>query len=568
MRVLSISAVTASMFVSGCIDDSEDPFGVLPIPGIQGLSYETQTQSGSLNDSQFKYLEGETVSIKLGSQVLLTFEAEAEIPLAALTSQLPETEDELYSAYFDEDVYQEFQLAANFMQLIYNLDADGNPDNGFDLTQYVDIDASLSLDLTVSPNEFYDTELLELASVLNSQRMIAPVRSIGDLFTLFDQPITLELQLQKTTDSDNDGAVDQVTDYEYNDNGLVTVNKTDNNMDSISDRKTEYSYSSLGLYTGYQYASDTDSDGTANSSNSEQRSYNAFNLLEQKDFGADHGGDGVYDFVTNNIYSYDAAGRVVIDVYSTANNSDGIYDSITTSEYSYNENGDISSKVEKEDHDASGSTDTTKTHTYTYNEQNLLTEYIRSDDDDSDGTEEDRIVQTYTYDDAGNMLTEFQGNYTSDVLGFNKLVTFEYNENGDKTEELSITDYTGDDQVNYKYSDSREYDDSGRLISQLSRVYQDGSNLSKQLLYTYEYDGQNNRTVQKKEEDENLDGSYDSTEINTYTYTDSGNVASQLMTEDENNDGTSETISTYLYTYTQNVNGHRALLGQYEVSYY
>ena len=566
MKLFPFSAVAASILLTGCLDSDDTPAltGVLPIPAISGLSFETETQSGSLSSSQYNYLEGETVSIKLGSQVLLTFDAEQDPSLDSMISQWPENEDELQSAYFDEDVFQDFQLAANFMQLVYNLDADGDAENGFDLTAYEDISDSISLDLSISPNAFYETELLALAASINSQRTVTPMTSIGDLFTLSGQSITYEQQIQQTTDSDNNGSIDQVKDYEYNDNGLVIVNKTDSNMDTISDRITENSYTLSGLYSGYNYISDTDNDGFANRSNHEEKTYNNLNLVEQKTFGSDYYGDGSDNYVTKNVYTYDDLGRVITDEYSSDNDGDSIYDSISTSDYTYNESSAVTSIVFQEDQGVNGSIDVIQTHAYTYNEQGLLTEHVRSDDDNADGTEEDRVAINYTYDDAGNTLTEFQGNYENDVLGFSTLQTFEYNDSGEITENQLISDYTGDGQTNYIFTVTYAYDEFGNRASQLQLTYQDGSTLSKQINYTYEYDIQNNKTLENKEEDEDLNGSYDTTEKRVYTYTEAGNVASQIVTDDEDNDGTAETTSEYLYTYTQNVNGHKTLLAEYE----
>ena len=176
-------------------------------------------------------------------------------------------------------------------------------------------------------------------------------------------------------------------------------------------------------------------------------------------------------------------------------------------------------------------------------------------------------MEIYTYDNAGNKLTESQGNYESDVLGFNNFQTWEYNDNGEITEYIMVSDYTGDGQTNHKYMITYVYDEAGNSVSQLELTYQDGSTLSKQIHYTNEYDNQNNKTLQKKEEDEDLNGSYDTAEIYVYTYTESGNFSSLVVTDDENNDGTAETTSEYLFIYTQNVNGHKTLLAEYELYY-
>lgn len=560
MTLKPLSILVAAATLSGCLlDDAET--GTFPIPGIKGLTYETSTQSGSLNNSQFKFEEGESVQIKLGNQTLFTLDAESAIEFEELISQWPSTEEELQQAYFENDQFEAFQYLANFMQLIHNLDADGDADNGFDLSQYSN-EQNLDIDLSVTPDTFYTTTLLELADTLGSQRSAAPMNSIGQLFDLGGSHIAIEQLATQASDDDNDGTTDEIRTYQYDEMGLELGYQEDSNGDDISDNQFTYAYNASGLQTSQLSETDFDYDGSFDRVWGETTEFNELNLPSSATFYSDHNGDGISDYETLAEYEYNSKGLVINEV-ETELNSEGGADSYTYLAYSYNDDDQLTQKVVTSDDDADGSIDSKKIYTYSYTATGKLLQEIRSDDDDNDGVEDERRIEDYTYNENDEQLSIALKDYDNEgTLGFNQTQLYTYNAAGEQLTYQLIVDYYGDGDANFEGTTTRTYDEGGNILTSLSVNYREGE-LSDRYLTSYTYNEAGKQTQYKKEEDNDLDGTYDSTIVRNYTYTAEGNYASWDAYEDEDNDGTNEEESTRTYSYSINQEGEKSLLQEF-----
>lgn len=161
----------------GCIPvDMPASVGYLTAPAVEGMQYETETQSGLTGkDGSFYYLPGETITFSLGKIVLPTIEADAIItPLDFVGTDLVNN-----------------QAALNIARFLQSLDADHNPDNGVVISQATrDMARKLAFDFIKNQIDFNsESELEQLLLSLGFsmlERAIARQHlelSLSDLFS-------------------------------------------------------------------------------------------------------------------------------------------------------------------------------------------------------------------------------------------------------------------------------------------------------------------------------------------------------------------------------------------------
>lgn len=172
MKIKSILwIVTLSFFIFSCSSDDNDPTpdpdpqqqgdpepepdpdpeaeiltGVFNDSAVEGLAYETATQSGLTNvDGEFTYIEGETVTFKVGELTLGSAVGQEEITPITLA----QTKDAMASI--------ETKLAQNIAALLQTLDSDGDESNGITITEEVasnlgvsEIDFSLPIEAVLA----------------------------------------------------------------------------------------------------------------------------------------------------------------------------------------------------------------------------------------------------------------------------------------------------------------------------------------------------------------------------------------------------------------------------------
>ena len=123
---------------------------------VQGLSYETATQSGVTDaNGTFKYQTGETIKFFLGD--ILIGQATAKETMTPV-DLVPGATNEMH------------QSVTNICRLLQSLDNDGNPDNGINITQQIKNEIEgRSIDFNMSTSEFgADADVIALFNTLNA----------------------------------------------------------------------------------------------------------------------------------------------------------------------------------------------------------------------------------------------------------------------------------------------------------------------------------------------------------------------------------------------------------------
>ena len=146
--VLSLSAACA-LLLGGCGGASSTPSsgldsgttvltGVFVDSPVEGLSYVTQTQSGTTSASgEFKYLLGEQVTFSIGA---------INFPVVAASAQVTPVDIATSSG-------NPAAMATNIARLLQSLDLDGNPANGITIPATAAASAG-SVDFDVSTDDF------------------------------------------------------------------------------------------------------------------------------------------------------------------------------------------------------------------------------------------------------------------------------------------------------------------------------------------------------------------------------------------------------------------------------
>ncbi len=143
------SAINVAAPAAGNADNNSSQIltGRLVDSAVSGMSYETATQSGVTDsDGAFSYMANETVTFSLGGIELPGVEgADVITPL---------------SIFSTDDILD--NRVANLARLLQSLDADGNAENGIDLSDAAAASATgLSVDFA-SPN--FDSQVINLVA--------------------------------------------------------------------------------------------------------------------------------------------------------------------------------------------------------------------------------------------------------------------------------------------------------------------------------------------------------------------------------------------------------------------
>lgn len=131
MQAMKLGSLAVAMALTGCgggsssggsSDSSTTPdntqTGVFTDSAVANIYYETETKSGYTNAAgEFEYVEGETVTFRIGGIELPSVEATGRVTPATMTSNAS-SGDQL----------------PNILRLLQTLDEDGNPDNGITIT--------------------------------------------------------------------------------------------------------------------------------------------------------------------------------------------------------------------------------------------------------------------------------------------------------------------------------------------------------------------------------------------------------------------------------------------------
>jgi len=433
---------------------------------VKGLRFESPTQSGLTNElGEFDYLEGEAVTFYIGgTQLGVALGSDVITPFSLLGINPLTTEADISDALSGEEV-RSFDRAINIATLLQTLDIDANPENGIDLGESHAKLASLNISINVKARHFESQETLTKVKELTG---ISTIRSYGDAaqhiysslgvnvesnlassFTSTQNNEQLESvnyeynpegQLAaESTDINNDGEVDIIKSYNYDDNGnlaqitnsatetveTLTYDANNNLLTRLidnaqgSDSLESYSYTNNKLQ---RFNLDQDADGEAEAST--QYFYNSQGDITR--YEVDRDGDNVAESIS--LYTYNNGSLLS---YSEDNDNDQIPNILIA--YTYDENGNRTSQ--NVDLSAEGAPNTIGT--FTYDQNNNVIRYEQ--DQDIDGLP--NYIETYTYDKNNNRTSykrDIGANGTWDVFA-----QYFYDLNGNRIKMLEDNDGNG-----------------------------------------------------------------------------------------------------------------------------
>ena len=121
---------------------------------VQGLRYETQSQSGKTDASGlFKYVEGEEVFFYLGNLLLGSTSGQSVVTPLAITGATSSRDPRVL----------------NMLRLLQTLDDDGDPDNGINISEFAQEQFDDGVNVNWSGDIFTDNqEITNLLQVINN----------------------------------------------------------------------------------------------------------------------------------------------------------------------------------------------------------------------------------------------------------------------------------------------------------------------------------------------------------------------------------------------------------------
>lgn len=325
MKKQLLSSIITTLALAGCNGGSDSSSstsgpeiktGVFTDGPVKGLYYETKTQSGLTNESgEFNYIDGETITFKLGGSVLGISKAQETItPFTISGVKALAKQKEITNAFLSQTP-NSYEKAINIATLLQGLDKDGNHDNGIDLGDAHTSLSTLSIPLLVKASGFEsNAQYLQARNIMQTLHSVRFIDAAKNMYNSIG--ITIESNLTaKQTNSLNNSFFESI-EFEYDNKGRISTINYDRNNDGVSDASQTFTYDQNGrLHTIYNSENDTTQTLIYDSNNkllsrstvigstiSSDESFEYQNDLLAK-FSLDKTANGSSDF--NTTYSYD-----------------------------------------------------------------------------------------------------------------------------------------------------------------------------------------------------------------------------------------------------------------------
>lgn len=559
MRFILYLTILLGVVLSGCNSSSSEPStdiqtGRFLGMNITGLQYKTPSLSGTIEDGEFEYQVGETVTVSFLGKELAQFTGSTLYDLGEFTTEFPETSEDFYSAFFLAEGYADFIVLANIVQLVAMLDADENPENGFDVSAFESVESlATPIDFTMAPGDFFDQTLVEIANEVQSNRNVVPALSMAYLFDVADIGVPHTVLSTTVYDDAIDGAIDSTTLSSYSAQDFIEYKSTrDGNSILTSDSVYEVDeFSRLISERHYEY----DSSGETTFERGITYSYNQLSQVVESYEYYDYNGDGQVD--TGGLFSYEYDETGLVTTYSNLNGAN-----FTQRFYVYNSDRTIASYTETRDTDNDDNPEHLLYYSYQYDEGLEIEERIETDYDANETIDQTSIMST-TYENGQKVEYRSRRYDELNELNYEYLEDYSYDENQNLIGYDYTVDFNGDGSGDFLYETEYVINNDGYTESKNTLVYDDGATLSekKRTVYTDPVEGElGGSTVYS---DEDADGTEDSSIRYIYTYTEDGDRESYIRQKDTDNDGVVDEEESYTYTYNEFSNGIRAYLSEH-----
>ena len=474
MKTKLISSIITTLALTGCGGGSDSSSnspapeiktGIFTDSPVKGLYYETKTQSGLTNESgEFKYIEGETITFKLGGSVLGISKAQETITPFTISGVKALIKQREITNSFLSLTPNSYEKAINIATLLQGLDKDGNHDNGIDLGDaHTDL-SNLTIPLLVKASGFENNaqylQARDTMQTLHTMRFIDAAKNMYDSIG-----ITIESNLTaKQTNSLNNTFFESI-EFEYDNEGRVSTINYDHDNDGTSDTSQTFTYDQNGrLQTIYNSESDTTqtlsydtnnkllsrSTVIGNTSSTDESFEYQNNLLSK--FSLDKTSNGASDFnttfnydVDNNLsgYEIDADGDLQADKAVSISVQNGKVRNFTETTqdnssleiaYKYNSNGNRASQNTRVSNNDSISETNAK---FSYDAANNLIKYEL--DKDFDGKPE--YIESYSYN-QNKQRTKYRRDDNADGK-WNFMAQYFYDVNGNRIKMLEDSNGNG-----------------------------------------------------------------------------------------------------------------------------
>jgi len=530
---------------------------------VEGLRYETVTLSGTTNSSgEFDYMTGETVTFYIGDFALGSATGAARItPFELAGSNIPVTAaevsnaiDDFYNAYEGESNNTPLNVSLNMATFMQTIDLDGDPDNGITIpAEFATAMNGQTIDFTQSFWDFEDA-LDDLIDQSNSDGVWGDFRDVvwaPDAMTHMYASLGLTPVQSNITrearDEDNDGTIDYLELFAYDDQGRRIMYGEDRDGDGTRrDLEREYwEYASNGRSRDIAYEEDSNGELPGGLTYYERWTYfddPTVYYRQEQTYEEDDDGDGP-----------EPASRRIYNENGNRLANETVDNGVITyrESYQYDANENLVASLVDADGDGPNGVSERTVNTYVNNQ--LVS---RVTDAGSDTLDDDTLRITYNYDANGRLLNEETDADGAGAGGITYRITYAYDANGRRT--LLERDTDGDGAAVTSYRETWAYNANGRTTS---HTRDNDGDLTAAVYSTevFEWNAGNRETLYER--DLNNDGV-------DYRRTSTFNANNQitLFVSDGDGDGTNaSSVTTTVYEYdasnrqtlqqTTNVNG-------------
>lgn len=418
---------------------------------VSGVNYQTATQSGVTNaNGEFNYQAGETVRFSIGNIQLGEAPAGSEVtPFTLMGITMPQTAVEIRSeTNLAAGLVRtsELEKVSNLTVLLHTLDDDGDASNG------IVIDAQLHT-VAATSGVHFDHKRAKFSEDYALRVLMADARAAGlwggsrairnrayamdDLYdALGVVPVIYATDVASNFDYLGDPT--STLTYTYDTRGHITRSETDQDLDGVPDNVSTYQYDNNGNEVHRALNNST-------SANMFVYDANGYKIQE----GFDNDSDGVMDILTRE-FTYDSFGNNTVDNYIASNLlTNNTYDAAGNLLVAYTEfNGSPNTQI-----------------TYTYDANNLLTNRYQENFNPSvNDSSRDYVYNTNDQLIEENFDSNADGVYTSQFL-------YEYDSDGNRT----VIEYNIFSSNTSDYRDTYTYNSLGGILRLEKDKQSDGS---------------------------------------------------------------------------------------------